>query len=254
MVENPTEIAEKVLAALRKSTNDYDKTGYWSEETGRFVGGWCDSENKWYDYGYVMWNLEAIYYGVATDEQAKSIMDWISGRRIVEADQYGSQGEDIYFYEFAPRANTYSEEKQNDSSIFNGSFNDPDCYFGETQIQNGGAVLYLTFFDLMARIGTYGADDAYNRLLGVKDWYMDIYDYYVKSDNYNENPDRFYWDYYENSQWDSNGDGTGEYWALQNGINTINKELPMYQQIQMVNIREQEFSKTALQKVKRHLI
>ncbi|MBQ1195626.1 MAG: AMP-binding protein [Clostridia bacterium] len=42
--------------------------------------------------------------------------------------------------------------------------------------------------------------------------------------------------------------------ALQNGINTINKELPMYQQIQMVNIREQEFSKTALQKVKRHLI
>ncbi|MBO5778444.1 MAG: AMP-binding protein [Clostridia bacterium] len=41
---------------------------------------------------------------------------------------------------------------------------------------------------------------------------------------------------------------------LQNGINAINKELPMYQQIQMVNIREQDFSKTALQKVKRHLI
>ncbi len=41
---------------------------------------------------------------------------------------------------------------------------------------------------------------------------------------------------------------------LQNGINTINRELPMYQQIQMVNIREQDFSKTALQKVKRHLI
>ena len=42
--------------------------------------------------------------------------------------------------------------------------------------------------------------------------------------------------------------------SLQSEINTINRELPMYQQIQMVNIREHEFSKTALQKIKRHLI
>lgn len=41
---------------------------------------------------------------------------------------------------------------------------------------------------------------------------------------------------------------------LQSEINIINRELPMYQQIQMVSIREHEFSKTALQKIKRHLI
>lgn len=42
--------------------------------------------------------------------------------------------------------------------------------------------------------------------------------------------------------------------ALQTEINAINKELPLYQQIQLVNIRETEFAKTSLQKVKRHLI
>ena len=42
--------------------------------------------------------------------------------------------------------------------------------------------------------------------------------------------------------------------ALEIEINKINKEIPLYQQIQMINIREQEFAKTAINKIKRHLI
>lgn len=213
-----SDIADAVLTELRKPINNTDKTGFWSEETGRFVGGYAEAENKWYDYGYTMWNMEAIYYGIATQAQTKSIMDWISGKRTVEMDKYGSQGEDIYFYEFAPRVNTYSAENQNDISIFNGSYQNRACVYGETQVQNGGAVMYTSFFDLMSRISAYGADDAYARLKAIKAWYMDIYDYYVESKNYNKNPDRFYWDYYENEQWDANGDGRGDYYALQNGI------------------------------------
>jgi hypothetical protein len=120
------------------------------------LGGYCDADGKWYDYGYTMWNMEAIYYGVATEEQTKSIMDWISGERIVAADQYGSQGKDIYFFEFAPRVNTYSAENQNDLSIFNGSYENSSCIYGETQVQNGGAIMYTSIYDLMSRVSTYG--------------------------------------------------------------------------------------------------
>ena len=211
-------VAQAVLTELRKPTNDQDKTGFWSEETGRFVGGYSYEDNAWCDYGYTVWNMEAIYYGVATEAQTKSIMDWISGKRTVAADVYGSQGDDIYFFEFAPRVNTYSKENQNDLSIFNGSYNNRSCVYGETQVQNGGAIMYVSFFDLMSRMEAYGADDAFARLLGIQEWYMDIYDYYVSSSNYNRNPDRFYWDYYEQKQWDANGDGKGDYYALQNGI------------------------------------
>jgi len=42
--------------------------------------------------------------------------------------------------------------------------------------------------------------------------------------------------------------------VLQSEISKLNRELPLYQQIQLINIRESDFEKTALQKVKRHLI
>ncbi len=209
--EDLRKIAEDVLAELRKTTSA-DGTGFWDAETGRFVAGYAEKEDKWYDYGYVMWNLEAIYYGIADEAQAKSIMDWISGARTVEKDKYGSQGKDIYYYEFAPRVNTYSAENQSDFSIFTGHYKNDKMVYGETQVQNGGAIMYVTFFDLMARVNVYGANDAFNRLLAIKNWYMDIYDYYVKSENYGVSPDRFYWDYYERSQW------KGKYVPLQNGI------------------------------------
>ena len=214
--ESLLKIANDVLTELRKPINDNDKTGFWSEETGRFVAGYSDSEDRWYDYGYTMWNTEAIYYGIATEAQAKSIMDWISGKRIVEQDKYGSQGEDIYFFEFAPRVNTYTVENQYDLSMFTGFYSShTHIKYGEVQVQNGGAIMYTTFYDLMSRVKTYGADDAFSRLTAIKDWYKDVYDWYVESDIYGLKPDRFYWDYYCQGNWEN---PEGKTFIPQNGI------------------------------------
>ena len=214
-----TATATNTLNALRATTNNSNGTGFWDATKGRFVAGYGDADangvSEWVDYGYVVWNLEAIYYGIATDEQAELIMQWITGERKVAGDT--STGEDIYFFELAPRATTYQGSSETDSSVYTGVWHGTNNggEYGKSQVQHGGAIMYSSYYDLMNRISVNGADDAYARLNAIKDWYMDVYAYYQTSGS---TPDDFYWDYYENSQWDSNGDGKGEYWRVQNGI------------------------------------
>ena len=211
-----TATATKSLSAIQKSTSEY---GFWDSTKGRFVAGYgdanADGTSEWVDYGYVVWNLEAINFGIATDEQAKLIMQWVTGERTVAGDT--STGTDIYFFELAPRATTYQGTSETDSSVYTGVWHGTNNggEYGKSQVQHGGAIMYSSYYDLMARIGVNGEDDAYTRLKAIKDWYMDVYAYYQTSDS---TSDDFYWDYYENSQWDSNGDGKGEYWRIQNGI------------------------------------
>ena len=208
--------ATNTLNAIRATTNNF---GFWDSTKGRFVAGYGDADangsSEWVDYGYLVWNLEAIYYGIATEEQAELIMQWVTGERTVAGDT--STGEDIYFFQLAPRATTYQGSSATDSSVYTGVWHGTNNggEFGESQVQHGGAIMYTSYYDLMNRIAVNGADDAYTRLNAIKDWYMDVYAYYQTSGS---TPDDFYWDYYENSQWDSNGDGKGEYWKLQNGI------------------------------------
>lgn len=189
------QIAGEVLTELRKSTDDTSQTGFYNEETGRFICGY-DASGKMMDYGYVMWNMEAVYLGIANEEQEKSIMDWISGERIVESDEAGggSSGEDIYYYRFAPRITTV-----NDIGVFTGYYEDlvSNVPFGVKQIQFGGAAIFLSYYDLMDRIDIYGADNAFTRLKEIQEWYQEVYDYY-KNENDNPEPFDFYWDYYKN--------------------------------------------------------
>ena len=139
---------------------------FWNDETGRFVA--CiDMDGQRHDYGFTFLNLEAIYYGFTTKAQAKSILDWVSGRRIVESDT--SRGKDIYHWRFAPRATTLRNE-----DWYMWVWHRPEDIPWGGQVQDGGAVLGWSYHDLMARLKTTGPDDAWNRLQEILAWFAEV--------------------------------------------------------------------------------
>ncbi len=138
---------------------------FWDEQSGRFIGT-IDREGQRHDYGFVFANLEALYCGLGDQDQARRIYDWLDGRRLVAGDR--SQGEDIYHFRFAPRATT----RDNRDWYFWG-WNGKAVPWGD-QVQNGGAVLYTSFHDILNRLKFAGADDAWSRLAGVLDWYTEV--------------------------------------------------------------------------------
>jgi len=151
--------------ALRRHAADVKKTTnetFFDEKAGRFVG--CiDADGIAHDYGFTFVNLEAIHYGIATEEHAEAIMEWIEGKRIVEGDT--STGADIYRYALAPRATT----KRN-VEWYSFAWTGPETLPFGGQVQDGGAVLGFSFYDVMSRIKTLGADNAWTRLMEIREW------------------------------------------------------------------------------------
>ena len=185
-----------------ENTNPYNagdyhyanKGGFYNPKTGRFALGINEYNGEILDYGYVYWNLEAICAGIGTNEQQLSIMNWIDGNRIVEGDT--STGKDIYYYEFAPRYNTL------DCGDVLGFVRDENFYYRfyrdnydiwSRQLQNGGAAIAWSYYDLVARSKVLGTKNAIKRLDEIKKWYLKVLDF--GGNGYN-----FYDDYYEDLQ------------------------------------------------------
>jgi hypothetical protein len=133
----------------------YEET-FWNEAAGRYIG--CvDIYGNRHDYGFTYVNTEALAYGLGDTEKAKRIYHWM------ENEPTATGKPDTYFFEFAPRVNTldcsgwwYLEGKAEIRSL---PF--------DTHCENGGAILYTSFFDLMARHRWLGADNAWQRLWGI---------------------------------------------------------------------------------------
>ena len=167
-METYTETSES-LNALAEETKAAIQEYFWNEETGRFHMGYNNDdpnhENP-VDYGYVIFNQEAIVAGIPTAQQEASIMSWINGDRIVSGDT--SQGDDIYKFRFAPRTSTLRNEKQ-----YFWGWNATNVDFG-MQVQDGGAVLYTSFYDLLSRIKVLGVENAWERFEEIRAWYEDV--------------------------------------------------------------------------------
>jgi len=153
----------KHAAAVKAEANRL----FWDRSKGRFIG--CiDSEGTPHEYGFTFLNLDSIWYGIASDAHARAILDWLSGKRIVKGDT--STGEDIYHWRFGPRATT----KRNVEWYMSG-WTAPESLPWGGQVQDGGAVLGFTFYDLMARLKVNGADDAWTRLSEILDWEKEVW-------------------------------------------------------------------------------
>lgn len=96
--ETAQTLSARLSLIAEKATEEF-----WSEEKGRFIEGTIDwdatghlnddsalselgnlVESDEIDYGFLAFNLEAVACGMASDEQAKLIMDWCTGRAQVE--------------------------------------------------------------------------------------------------------------------------------------------------------------------------
>jgi hypothetical protein len=136
---------------------------YWTDSGSvdgakRYIG--CiDADGNRHDYGFTFVNTMAIASGLAPKERAKSILEWLDHGHSV--DGKGVRRSDIYTFKFAPRCNTIDN-----TDWWPVGWPASMSPWGD-QIQNGGADLYESYYDIIARLKTRGADDAYRRFMDV---------------------------------------------------------------------------------------
>lgn len=159
----PAGRAPDFYRALMETTKRRFTETFWLESEGRFAG--CvDVDGVVRDYGFTFINLEALAYGLGTEQQATRIFDWLENGTT-------SSGEaDIYSrWIFAPRATTIHNPPNGGPQTPR-----PTWYYSgwggtpwETQAQNGGAILYVSGYDLLARSRFLGAENVDQRMRAI---------------------------------------------------------------------------------------
>jgi len=155
------------LAALAKG--EFNKL-FWDEGTGRYITS-VNAQGVRLDFGMTYVNFYACAYGVATAERAALIYDWIDGDRIIPTDT--STGKDIYgAFIYAARSNTLDISTTGAPYYWfdhNGALPCTEGTFGGFghQMQNGGTIFYISYYDMLGRINQVSANDGYQRFQSI---------------------------------------------------------------------------------------
>ena len=159
------EFYRKLAAVVRKSYND----AFWLADKGRY-SGCVDKDGVTHDYGFTYVNLPAMAYGLAKPDQVKKIYNWM------ETGLSSTGKADIYSrWVFAPRACSIHIPMRTEPQtpvpswwclVWNGTPYEDQC-------QDGGAILYTSFHDILARARFLGADNAWQRFTAILDRYAE---------------------------------------------------------------------------------
>lgn len=157
---------EALRALAEEGKRLFDET-FWLPEVGRWAG--CvDVDGKAWDYGFTFINTQALALGLGDGEKARQVYEWM---------EHGLSSEgkaDIYSkWIFAPRATTLDNPPVKGPQEPLPSWwamNWPGTEFND-QCQDGGAILYTSFDDLMARARWLGAESAWQRFGEILDRY-----------------------------------------------------------------------------------
>lgn len=173
------------LRALAATVKTNIQNTFYNTTTGRFAWSVRDVDSKGgkaagslMDYGFTELNLRAIEAGIATDAQANSIMQWISGARTVNGDKVTGSG--IYEQPFAPVTTTVDNKKYYIDGSYLSSVVESDFttfYYDEkfgVLCQDGGTIMHVSYYDVLARAKILGVDNAYTRMTAIKDWFVAV--------------------------------------------------------------------------------
>ena len=176
------DMAATVKAAVTATLNETNKTGYFKTfnvtvggktmQAGRFIEGYYG--NTQIDFGAVALNLMILETGVATEEQKALVLNWMASI------------DDLYEYTFAPKTNTEDLENQYCWAYAAADYG--------VSCQNGGAILFVSYYDILARAQVYGANNAYERLQEIMTWFADVEEAFIASGE--TNAKKFFEPYY----------------------------------------------------------
>lgn len=142
------------LRDLRRRVRERYNREFWDDRVGRYIG--CiDRLGQRHDCGFTYVNMEALAYGLGSPAQARRVYHWME----TEPTQ-GGKSDTYSRYRFAPRVTTLDCSKW---WYLEGKAEIPSQPWG-THRENGGAILYTSHFDILARANLLSADNAFRRL------------------------------------------------------------------------------------------